>query len=313
MGKSRLVQELSLVVERDPELIRWRQGRSLPYGEGRQLLGARRDGEGRGRHPRDRLRGGRPQQKLAASVTERCAGSDAAWIDAVAPAADRSRRGFRIGRPRRRPLPGLAAVPRRARGRTADGARVRGPALGRRRPARLRRRPCRLGDRRAAARRRERAPGAARAPAGLGRRQAERHSRCRSRRSPSGRRRSSCMRCSSAPFCRPRSRPRSSPVRAATRSTPRSSRASWPSGARRGRPARPGHGPVGGLRHPRREKHHGERQRGRNQSIPYVVPRLGSRRLVRPRLFEGCILPQQGSDVQPPGSFRSNAAGQTVC
>ena len=34
MGKSRLVQELSLVVERDPELIRWRQGRSLPYGEG---------------------------------------------------------------------------------------------------------------------------------------------------------------------------------------------------------------------------------------------------------------------------------------
>jgi class 3 adenylate cyclase/tetratricopeptide (TPR) repeat protein len=34
MGKSRLVQELSVVLEAEPELIRWRQGRSLPYGEG---------------------------------------------------------------------------------------------------------------------------------------------------------------------------------------------------------------------------------------------------------------------------------------
>jgi class 3 adenylate cyclase/tetratricopeptide (TPR) repeat protein len=34
IGKSRLVYELSQVVERDPDLIVWRQGRSLPYGEG---------------------------------------------------------------------------------------------------------------------------------------------------------------------------------------------------------------------------------------------------------------------------------------
>jgi class 3 adenylate cyclase/tetratricopeptide (TPR) repeat protein len=34
MGKSRLVQELSGAVEAEPELIRWRQGRSLPYGQG---------------------------------------------------------------------------------------------------------------------------------------------------------------------------------------------------------------------------------------------------------------------------------------
>ncbi len=34
MGKSRLVQELSAAIERQPELIRWRQGRSLPYGQG---------------------------------------------------------------------------------------------------------------------------------------------------------------------------------------------------------------------------------------------------------------------------------------
>ena len=34
IGKSRLVFELSQAVDADPELIYWRQGRSLPYGEG---------------------------------------------------------------------------------------------------------------------------------------------------------------------------------------------------------------------------------------------------------------------------------------
>jgi class 3 adenylate cyclase/tetratricopeptide (TPR) repeat protein len=34
IGKSRLVWELFQVVDRDPELITWRQGRCLPYGEG---------------------------------------------------------------------------------------------------------------------------------------------------------------------------------------------------------------------------------------------------------------------------------------
>ena len=34
IGKSRLVQELRELVEADPELITWRRGRSLPYGEG---------------------------------------------------------------------------------------------------------------------------------------------------------------------------------------------------------------------------------------------------------------------------------------
>jgi class 3 adenylate cyclase/tetratricopeptide (TPR) repeat protein len=34
IGKSRLVYELSEVVDRDPELISWRQGRCLPYGDG---------------------------------------------------------------------------------------------------------------------------------------------------------------------------------------------------------------------------------------------------------------------------------------
>jgi class 3 adenylate cyclase/tetratricopeptide (TPR) repeat protein len=34
IGKSRLIYELSRIVDDDPELIVWRQGRSLPYGEG---------------------------------------------------------------------------------------------------------------------------------------------------------------------------------------------------------------------------------------------------------------------------------------
>ena len=39
IGKSRLVRELFRVVDEDPELIVWRQGRSLPYGEGAALWG----------------------------------------------------------------------------------------------------------------------------------------------------------------------------------------------------------------------------------------------------------------------------------
>jgi predicted ATPase len=34
LGKSRLVYELFRTVEEDPELVYWRQGRCLPYGDG---------------------------------------------------------------------------------------------------------------------------------------------------------------------------------------------------------------------------------------------------------------------------------------
>ena len=34
IGKSRLVTELFRIVDADPDLIFWRQGRCLPYGEG---------------------------------------------------------------------------------------------------------------------------------------------------------------------------------------------------------------------------------------------------------------------------------------
>ena len=39
IGKSRLVRELFRVVDEDAELIHWRQGRSLPYGEGSAFWG----------------------------------------------------------------------------------------------------------------------------------------------------------------------------------------------------------------------------------------------------------------------------------
>jgi len=52
VGKSRLCAELFGYVEERPGLVRWRQGRCLPYGEGIFVLGVGRDREGRVRHPR---------------------------------------------------------------------------------------------------------------------------------------------------------------------------------------------------------------------------------------------------------------------
>ena len=127
-------------------------------------------------HPRDRRRGrgrGRSSASVVADVLD--GASDAQWVEGHL-----------------RPLVGLGASAehgRRPRGEAFAAwrrffealaeqqparARLRGPALGRRRAARLRRPPRRLGGRRAAARRLHRAARAARAPARLGRRQAER-------------------------------------------------------------------------------------------------------------------------------------------
>jgi class 3 adenylate cyclase/tetratricopeptide (TPR) repeat protein len=79
MGKSRLVQELSLVVESMPQLIRWRQGRSLPYGEGVSFwaLGEMVKAEAGilENDPPDTAR-----EKLRRVVVESCADPDVAWI-----------------------------------------------------------------------------------------------------------------------------------------------------------------------------------------------------------------------------------------
>ena len=139
VGKSRMLGELFSHLDDQPELVTWRQGRCLPYGEGVTYLGARADREGAGGHPRVRRRRDRPYQAL------------------------RLRRGARRGRRRARVAPGPARAagwpgrPAAGPGR-ADGSlqrvapfprgdrvdppprdRDRGPPLGASRDGRVRR------------------------------------------------------------------------------------------------------------------------------------------------------------------------------
>ncbi len=171
IGKSRLVAELYAELEADAEFIRWRHGRSLPYGEGLAFwaLAEMVRAEAGIRETDSSAEAGR---KLSEAVAAVLMGDDDAALDRSAPAAGRRPRGHR--RVARGELRGLAPLPRGAGRAAADGARLRGPALGRRRPARLRGRARRLGDGRAAAPRRHGAAGAHRPPTGLGRGQAQR-------------------------------------------------------------------------------------------------------------------------------------------
>jgi class 3 adenylate cyclase len=50
VGKSRLLAEFASYVDEQSELVTWRQGRSLPYGEGITFWGPGRDRQGGGRH-----------------------------------------------------------------------------------------------------------------------------------------------------------------------------------------------------------------------------------------------------------------------
>ncbi|HEX6490569.1 MAG TPA: AAA family ATPase [Gaiellaceae bacterium] len=79
MGKSRLVQELSAAIEREPELSRWRQGRSLPYGQGVSYwaLGEMVKAEA-GILESDS--GEVAEAKLAEVVARVCAADDVEWI-----------------------------------------------------------------------------------------------------------------------------------------------------------------------------------------------------------------------------------------
>ena len=173
IGKSRLVHELFGHVEQGPGLVRWRQGRSLPYGDGvtfwalAEIVKAEA-----GALESDSTE--ETEEKLRHAVGRVAAdAAEAQWLERQL-----------------RPLVGLAEDGASASaGEAAAGwrrflellaaerplvLRVRGPPLGGRRAARVRRRPRRTDDRRAAARARDGAPRAAPAPAGLGRRQAER-------------------------------------------------------------------------------------------------------------------------------------------
>ena len=150
-------------------------GPLAPVRRGCLLLGARRDRQGAGGHPRHRRRGGGLRQAQPGGRGRHCRGARGRVGRAQPPPARRARGRVRARRrPPRRGVLRLAAL-LRGDGRDATaGARLRGPPLRRRRAARLRRLPRRLGDGRPAARDRHGASGATRTAAGLGRRQGER-------------------------------------------------------------------------------------------------------------------------------------------
>ncbi|MDQ5820989.1 MAG: AAA family ATPase, partial [Actinomycetota bacterium] len=80
IGKSRLVAELFQVVDSDPDLIWWRQGRSLPYGEGLSYWAL---GEIVKAHAGILETDAQEAaaEKLSAMVSELAAGVDAGWIE----------------------------------------------------------------------------------------------------------------------------------------------------------------------------------------------------------------------------------------
>lgn len=175
IGKSRLIAELFRAIEHDPtEIIQWRQGRSLPYGDGvtfwvlAEMVKAQAGV----------LETDAPDQ-AAAKLRTSIAGvipdtAEAGWIEshlrplAGLGAADPGRGD------RRQVLHRLASLLRAAGGPASAGADLRGCSLGGRQPPRLHRFLGGALRRRAAPRRLRRAPRAAGTPFRLGRGQAQR-------------------------------------------------------------------------------------------------------------------------------------------
>ena len=230
IGKSRILLELRDALG---ENAVWRQGRSLPYGDGVTFwaLGEVVKEEAGILESDSAEAAG---QKLERAATEVVADpGEARWVARQL----RPLLGLGGGRGRPRPRRGrglrrLAAVPRGPRRARAAGTRARGSALGRRRPPRLRRRARRAGSRRAAPRGLHRAPRAARAEARMGRRQAERHLRLAPTTLRRARRPSSSSIYWRARLCPRGRRGSSSPGPKAIHSTPRSTPAWWSSGSR---------------------------------------------------------------------------------
>ena len=150
-------------------------GPLAPLRRGRRAVVARGDREGPGGHPRiGRRAGDRREARRDDRLADRRRGRRPLGRAAPAPAHGDPRPGRAGGVGAGGGLRGLAPVRRGARGVAADRARLRRPALGGRRAPRLRRlaRGARL--RRPFARRLLGAPGAARATARLGWREAQR-------------------------------------------------------------------------------------------------------------------------------------------
>jgi class 3 adenylate cyclase len=141
VGKSRLVWELRAFVDAQPELVAWRQGHCLPYGEGISFwaLGEVLKAQA-GILEFDDPGGGRGQAGRGGRGRGRGAGRAPVARDPPGPPAGPGRGGRgQVGHGRAggelhrlAPLPGGGGRP------AAAGAGARGPALGRRRPARLR-------------------------------------------------------------------------------------------------------------------------------------------------------------------------------
>ena len=176
----------------EPELIYWRQGRCLPYGEGvtfwalsemvkahAGILETDSAEQAQREARRGRRRGAR--RRIGRATGSRA--TSARWSASPRTAARR--------RPPGRGVRGLAAVLRGARRAEPARPRLRGPALGRRQPARLHRPPRRLGDRSSVARRLHGPPGAARRGAPGGAEASRTRRRSRSRPCPRRRRRGS--------------------------------------------------------------------------------------------------------------------------
>ncbi len=172
IGKTRLVcRSSSARSKADPELIYWRQGRCLPYGEGVAFWAL---GEIVKAHAG--ILEGEPAEAASLEAGRRRPRGDRR-TNATRPGSSASCAAAGVGRRRRgarRPWTRRFAAWRRFFEALAEPkparARLRGPPLGGRGVARLRRPPRRLGGRSAAPGRRRCAPRAADAPAQLGRR-----------------------------------------------------------------------------------------------------------------------------------------------
>ena len=131
IGKSRLVYELSRAVDEDEELIAWRQGRSLPYGEGVTFWSL---GE------MAKAQAGILESDSAEEATQKLEHavhavlddeSESEWVLAPATPAGRARRRRRpCGRSPQRGVRRLAPLLRGDRGAGPPRSRVRGPAVG---------------------------------------------------------------------------------------------------------------------------------------------------------------------------------------
>ena len=137
IGKSRLVWELEKYIDGVAEDIYWHRGRSPSYGEGitfwalgemvRRRRGLTEDDDE-----------ATTRERVAATLEEFVGGRERARAHRSG-AAGPARRGGGSRRRPRRAVPRLAPLLRAHRGAGHDGARLRGPPVGRLRPARLHR------------------------------------------------------------------------------------------------------------------------------------------------------------------------------